>query len=317
MDKLGPSNSFATRTEPWASNSAIFLEDQIKATSWLTFNTGLRVSHYEGPVSENSADPRLGAAVQIPKLKWALRAFYGRYYQPPPLVTVNNPAARGPQCQSSSNLSCFVPLHGERDEQREFGLTIPFAGWAFDVANFRTGARDFFDHDVLGNSNIFFPLTLSHARLRGWEASATSPQIARAAQFHLVYSHAYSEWSGAITGGLVGGDSCPTPMCFLDHDQRDTLSTGVDLSLPWKSSAHFDVNYGSGFLDGDGPGHLPAHTSFDLALAKSFGEKLTLRFTGLNLSNNHYLLDNSNTFGGTHYVNPRQISVQLTYRFKY
>jgi outer membrane receptor protein involved in Fe transport len=91
----------------------------------------------------------------------------------------------------------------------------------------------------------------------------------------------------------------------------------LDLSLPWKSSANFDANYGSGFLDGDGPGHLPAHTTFDVALAKSFGEKLTLRFTGLNLSNNHYLLDNSNTFGGTHYVNPRTVSVQFTYRFKY
>ena len=318
MDRVMPGNSFfPTRTVPWASNSAVFLEDQIKAASWLTFNTGLRLSHYEGPVSENSADPRIGAAVQIPKLKWALRAFYGRYYQPPPLVTVNNPALSGTQCQNSSNPQCFVPLHGERDEQREFGLTIPLAGWAFDVANFRTGARNFFDHDVLGNSNVFFPLTLSHARLRGWEVSATSPRLARTAQFHLVYSHAYSEWSGSITGGLVGGDSCPAAVCSLDHDQRDTLSTGIDFSLPWKSTANFDLNYGSGFLDGDGPGHLPPHTTFDFGLAKSFGEKLTLRLTGLNLVNNHYLLDNSNTFGGTHYVNPRQVSVQLAYRFKY
>ena len=317
-DKLVPGNSFnPTRTEPWASNSAMFFEDQIKAASWLTFNTGVRLSHYEGPVSENSADPRIGAAVQIPKLKWALRAFYGRYYQPPPLVTVNNPALSGLNCQSSSNPQCFVPLHGERDEQREFGVTIPFAGWAFDLANFRTGARNFFDHDVLGNSNVFFPLTLSHARLRGWEASATSPRIAKTTQFHLVYSHAYSEWSGSITGGLIGGDSCDALLCSLDHDQRDTLSTGLDLSLPWKTSANFDLNYGSGFLDGDGPGHLPTHTTFDVGLAKSFGEKLALRFTGLNLSNNHYLLDNSNTFGGTHYVNPRTVSVQLTYRFRY
>jgi outer membrane receptor protein involved in Fe transport len=135
----------------------------------------------------------------------------------------------------------------------------------------------------------------------------------------MVYSHAYAEWSGTVTGGLIGGDSCDT-LCFLDHDQRDTLSTGLDLSLPWRSTANFDLTYGDGFLNGDGftlPTHLPPHTTFDLALAKSFGEKLTLRLTGLNLSNNHYLLDDSNTFGGTHYVNPREVSVQLTYRFRY
>jgi outer membrane receptor protein involved in Fe transport len=222
---------------------------------------------------------------------------------------VNNPALS----------QSFLPLHGERDEQREFGLAIPFQGWTFDVSNFRTAARNFFDHDALGNSNVFFPLTLAHARIRGWETTATSPKIASRAQFHLVYSHQYAEWSGDVTGGLIGGDSCDT-LCFLDHDQRDTLNAGFNLTLPWRSSADFDVNYGSGFLNGDGdvsPTHLPNHTSFDLALAKSFGENLTLRLAGLNLSNNHYMLDNSNTFGGTHFANPRQLSAQLTYRFRY
>jgi outer membrane receptor protein involved in Fe transport len=39
--------------------------------------------------------------------------------------------------------------------------------------------------------------------------------------------------------------------------------------------------------------------------------------TGLNLSNRRYLVDNSNTFGGTHFVNPRQIYFELRYRFHY
>ena len=306
FDSTGPDSVAPTRTMPWASVGAAFLEEQFKATSWLTFNGGLRLTHYEGPVSETSADPRLGAALRLPHLNWVLRAFYGRYYQPPPLVTVNNPALS----------QVFLPLHGERDEQREFGLAVPFLGWVFDVSNFRTAARNFFDHEALGNSNIFFPLTLAHARIRGWEATVTSPRIAGRGQFHLAYSHQHAEWSGAVTGGLVGADLCDT-LCFLDHDQRDTLSTGFGVTLPWQSSANFNVNYGSGFLDGDGPAHLASHTSFDLALSKSFGEKLSLRLTALNLSNNHFMLDNSNTFGGTHFANPREISGQIRYRFRY
>ena len=302
----GPDAVPAERTIPWANVEAAFLEEQFRATSWLTLNGGLRLTHYGGPVSENAADPRVGAAIQVPRLGWVLRGFYGRYYQAPPLVTVNSPALS----------QVFSPLRGERDEQREFGLAIPFQGWTFDLSNFRTGAHNFFDHDVLGNSNVFFPLTLQHARIRGWEATAKSPQIGGRGQFHLAYSHQYAEWAGIVTGGLIGGGSCDT-LCFLDHDQRDTLSTGFSATLPWKSSADVNVNYGSGFLDADGPAHLPTHTTFDLALAKSFGERVSLRVTGLNLSNNHYMLDNSNTFGGTHFVNPREISAQLRYSFRY
>ena len=44
---------------------------------------------------------------------------------------------------------------------------------------------------------------------------------------------------------------------------------------------------------------------------------MSFRLTALNLTNHRYLLDNSNTFGGTHYINPREISIQLKYRFRY
>lgn len=302
----GPDAVPASRTIPTADIEAAFVEEQFKATSWLTFNAGLRLTHYGGPVSENAADPRIGAAVRIPRVNWVVRGFYGRYYQGPPLVTVNNPLLS----------QSFLPLHGERDEQHEFGLAVPVQGWLFDVSNFRTGARNFFDHDAIGNSNVFFPLTLAHARIRGWEATARSPQIAGRGQFHFVYSHQFAEWSGEVSGGLIGGDACDT-LCFLDHDQRDTVSSGFNVLLPQRASGDFTVNYGSGFLDGDGPGHLPHHTTFDLALAKSFGENLSLRVTALNLSNHHYMLDNSNTFGGTHFANPREIYAQVTYRFHY
>jgi len=73
----------------------------------------------------------------------------------------------------------------------------------------------------------------------------------------------------------------------------------------------------SGFLDGDGPGHLPGHSTFDMAIGKSFGERISLRFTALNLANSRYLLDNSNTFGGTHFNYPRRVSVTIQYRFRY
>ena len=303
------------RDTAWGSVTSAFVEDQYRLTSWLTINGGVRLTHFESSVSENAADPRIGAALRIPKLGWVARAFYGRYYQAPPLLTVSGPIIN--ECNNPEAQCVFLPLHGERDEQREFGLAIPLKGWTFDVSNFRTGARNFFDHDVLGNSNIFFPVTLEHARIHGWEVSASSPRLANRFSWRLAYSHQYAQWNGVVTGGLNSGGSCEDMLCFLDHDQRDTLATGLNMTLPRRVWADFGVSYGSGFVDGDGPGHLPSHATYDLSLSKNFGENWSVRVTGLNLSNHHYLLDNSNTFGGTHFANPREISVQMKYRFRY
>jgi outer membrane receptor protein involved in Fe transport len=91
--------------------------------------------------------------------------------------------------------------------------------------------------------------------------------------------------------------------------------------MPLKSYAATDVYYGSGFTNGNSPpdpnNHLPGHTTFDLTLGKTIGDNLSLSVTGLNVTNLRVLLDNSFTFGGTHYLNPRQIYVQLRYRFHY
>ena len=75
--------------------------------------------------------------------------------------------------------------------------------------------------------------------------------------------------------------------------------------------------YGSGFTDGSSavPAHSGGHTTFDFSAGKAVAENVTLSVTALNLTNRRFLLDNSQTFGGTHYAEPRQIYVQVRYRF--
>jgi outer membrane receptor protein involved in Fe transport len=241
-----------------------------------------------------------------------LRASYSRFYQAPPLSTVSGPLLEFALQQGVD----FLPLRGERDEQRDFGITLPFRGWTFDFDNFRTNARNFFDHDALGNSNIFLPLTIDHVLIRGNEVSVRSPKLGGRANVHLAYSRQSVVGSGAVTGGLTDFEP-PAEAFYLDHDQLDTLSTGVDISLPWRSWTSMNVAYGSGFLNGDGPSHLPSYATFDLAVGKSFGEKWSARFTALNLTNDRHYIDLTNTFGGSHYSDPRMFTVQVVYRFHY
>ncbi len=123
--------------------------------------------------------------------------------------------------------------------------------------------------------------------------------------------------SGAVTGGLTDFSPPPGGSFYLDHDQRNTLSAGFDGNLPWRSFAAVTINYGSGFLNGDGPDHLPAYYTLDLSVGKSFGENWMVRFIGTNITNQRYMLDTSNTFGGTHWADPAMVSVQIKYRFHY
>ena len=293
---------------------AIFLEDQYKALSWLTLTAGARLTHFAGAISENAASPRLGGTVRIPHLNWVLRGFWGEYYQAPPLSTVTGPLLDFAVSQGLG----FIPLRGERDQEHQFGLNIPLRGWSLDVNNYHQRAHNYFDHNAIGNSNVFFPLTVDGARLYGWEVSIRSPRIARRGEVYLAYAYAHAEGAGAISGGLTAFSPPDSRYFQLDHDQRHTLHAGFNLTLPWRAFAGGNLYYGSGFTDGssDVPAHLQEHTTFDISAGKAVAESLTLSLTALNLTNRRFLLDNSATFGGTHYAEPRQIYLQIRYRFR-
>ncbi len=309
-----------------------FFSDKFKVTSWLTIIAGLRQSHFTSPsvgtqpgITENATDPRVGIAVQIPHLNWVFRAFYGQFYQPPPLLTATGPLSD----LANSQNSAFAPLHGERDREYQFGVTIPYRGWALDADTFQTRARNWLDHNNIGESNLFWPITWDAAEIQGWELTLRSPRLWHRGQAHLAYSNQFAQATSPITGGLV----CPPsmPLCPLypppgygpvDHDQRNTLNVGFTASLPWQSFASTNVYYGSGFHNGlpdaQYPGnYLPQHTTFDISLGKSFGEKYTVGFTALNVANRRVLLDNSLTFGGFHFNDPREIYVEFKWRFHY
>lgn len=298
------------REAPHGNLAVGFLEDQYKPLSWLTLTGGVRITRFHGALTENVATPRLGAAIRLPRTNIVLHGFYGRYYQAPPLSTINGPLLELALSQGIH----FVPLRGERDEEHQFGVSLPIRGWNIDTDYFRTGVKNFFDHDALGNSNIFFPLTIERARIRAVEVSVRSPLLFGRVQLHLAYSRQTIQGEGAVTGGLTDF-SPPSALFFLDHDQRHTLSTGFNVTLPGRGFLAGNIAYGSGFLDGDGPGHLPSHTTFDFSVGKGIGESWSVALQTVNLTNRRFLIDRSNTFGGTHFFEPRQIYFEVRHRF--
>jgi len=320
-----------TKSKAGAALFEFYLADHLRIGRYITLLGGERFSIYRAGLNESATYPRIGATLEIPRLHWVLRGFYGHFLQPAPVQTVSssvlNYAADLPGGENT-----FTPLPSERDEEHQFGVQIPWRGWTLDVDNFKTRVNNFLDHSNLGESNMYFPIAIDGALIRGWEMALRSPQIGRFGSLHLTYSNQIAEQRGAIIGGftcsLPGDPECDPPdfsYSPVDHDQRNTLNTGFTANLPKRTWFSSNVYYGSGFVNGleganvgpyNGP-YLPAHTTFDASVGHNFGERLSATFNAVNVTNHRVLLDNSVTIGGFHYNDPRTISAQLRYRFHF
>lgn len=305
------------------------VSDHLRVGRWITLLGGMRISSYHGGYTENAAYPRIGATLEIPRLHWVLRGFYGHFFQPAPVITVSSAFLNYVTGQPGQN--AFVPLPSERDEEHQFGLQIPWKGWLVDVDTFETRANNYLDHSNVGESNIYFPIAVDGALIQAWELAIRSPQLAHLGQFHLAYSNQLAQQRGNVIGGFTcsnpGDPACNLGPDYvpLDHDQRNTLNTGFTANLPFGTWFATNVYYGSGFANGlaganigpyNGP-YLPVHTTFDVSAGRSLGERWKVSGSVVNVTNHRVLMDNSITLGGFHYNDPRMFMAEVRYRFHF
>lgn len=296
-----------------------WVQDTYDVSHWVHLSAGVRYSHFQGLVTESATDPRYGMTVRVPKLDWVFSAFWGKYYQAPPLESLSGSLASYAAAQHSK----FLPLHGERDKERQFGVTIPLMGWTIEADYFVTESTNFFDHNPIGASDIYLPVTDQGALIRGRELTVRSPAFWRYGQVHLAYSNQTAQCFGSVSGGLVVPGTACGDYVSLDHDQRNTLNVGYNLDLPLGFYIGSNLSVNSGLMNGFAgpptyePSHLPSYAILDLTVGRNFSRNLQVSITGLNVTNKHLLTDNSLTFGGVHWNNPFQIYAELRYRFHY
>jgi hypothetical protein len=309
----------------------LYLTDHLRLGQYVTLLGGERFSVYHGGFDESAIYPRIGATVEIPRLHWVLRGFYGHFFQPAPLETVSSSVLNYASNLGNTGENAFTPLPSERDEEHQFGIQIPWKGWFLDVDTVKNRVNNFLDHSNLGESNMYFPIAVDGALVRAWEMTLRSPQLAHLGQFHVTYSNQIAQQRGNIIGGFTC--SIPTdPACdlgpgyiSLDHDQRDTLNTGFTTNLPLHTWFSTNVYYGTGFSNGlaganegpyNGP-YLPVHTTFDASAGHALGERWKFALNVINVTNHRVLQDNSVTIGGFHYNDPRMFQAELRYRFHF
>ncbi|MGH9606413.1 MAG: TonB-dependent receptor [Terracidiphilus sp.] len=328
-DGSGPSQA----NTPGNANAGLvefYLSDHLRLGRYVTLLGGERLSIFRSELDESAIYPRIGATVEIPRLHWVFRGFYGHFFQPAPIQTVSSSVLNYAGSLGGGE-NTFTPIPSERDEEHQFGVHIPYKGWALDVDTFKNRINNFLDHSNLGESNMYFPIAVDGALVRAWEMTLHSPQLSHYGRFYVTYSNQIAEQRGNIIGGFTC--SYPDdPACDLgpdyfavDHDQRDTLNTGFVANLPAHTWFSSNVYYGSGFSNGlagsgEGPwqgNYLPVHTTFGISAGHALGENWDVSASMLNVTNHRVLLDNSVTIGGFHLNAPRQIYATLRYKFKF
>jgi len=319
-----------TASDASAGLTEFYLSDHVHVGRYITLLGGERFSIYRAGLNESAIYPRIGATVEVPRLHWVLRGFYGHFFQPAPLETVSTSVLNYAGSLPSGE-NTFTPIPSERDEEHQFGIQIPWKGWLLDIDNVKNRVNNFLDHSNLGESNMYFPIAVDGALVRAWEMSLRSPQIAHRGQLYVTYSNQIAEQRGNIIGGFTCSIATD-PACDLepdytplDHDQRHTLNTGFTTNLPRHTWFASNVYYGSGFTNGlaganTGPyngAYLPVHATFDVSAGHSIGESWKISANLLNATNHRVLLDNSITIGGFHFNDPRMVSAELRYRFHF
>ena len=185
----------------------------------------------------------------------------------------------------------FIPLHGERDEEHQFGVTIPYRGWVLDADNFQTNVQNFLDHNNIGESSIFFPdhhLAGPDSRLG---SSRSALRASRIAANFISPTPTRSPKAAAPSPAASPISRCISPDCRRSITTSATRSTSAATSLcPGAPTLPTNVYYGSGFSNAfpgqPYPGnYLPQHTTFDLSLGKDFGERFSASLTALNVAN--------------------------------
>ena len=271
-----------------------FLEDELKATSQLTFNAGVRLDHVSKTGDGVRLSPRVSAV-------WAgaggtkAHIGYARYYVPAP--------------QETENLfSTGSAARGETDDYIDAGVEQKLGELTLGIDAYSRSARNLIQERELGASRIVTSYNLGRARLRGIELTST-------------YSDGpVSLWANFAvakgTGRKIvsdGGDFTPAQLAYaasrdvpLYLDQRVTASGGASYRLG-RLRLSGDILYGSG-MRRTAPGgsanqdQLPAYAQVDLAAVyhvTGLGHRpADLRLDVINFLDRRYALRDGTALGG-------------------
>ncbi|MGA7833649.1 MAG: TonB-dependent receptor, partial [Acidimicrobiales bacterium] len=238
---------------------ALFAQDSITKGPW-NFNLGLRFDYYDGIVTANQIEPRLGIAYNIKPTNTVLRISYARTLETPfneNLVLssegCNDAVISAIMTSTISPCVSNVPLTPGWRNEFHAGLEQAFGKYfVLDGEYIWKYTHLAYDFSVLGGTPITFPIEWHNSKIPGFAIRGSMPNFHGLSAF-IVMSHVAARFftpqvSGV--GAVPGGSS----VFRIDHDEAFNQTTHVQYQPlkngPWIS---FNWRYDSGLVAGPVP----------------------------------------------------------------
>jgi hypothetical protein len=245
----------------------MYLQDAITTGPW-TFNLGIRDDQYNGFVSHNEPQPRIGIAYNIKKTNTVLRVSYARMLETPfneNLILSDtgcaNPVLNGILPCVANAATPFSP--GWRNEfhaglQQAFGKYLVFSGeyvWKY--------THNAYDFGVFGATPLTFPIEWHNSKIPGVAGRVSVPNFHG---FTALFDFS-SVQARFFTPQIGGAGAAPAAVgAFrIDHDEKFNETTHLQYQIgkrgPWVG---FNWRYDSGLVAGAVPFAADTTTPVDL-----------------------------------------------------
>jgi hypothetical protein len=236
-----------------------FIQDTITKNNW-TFNLGVRFDYYDGIVTANQVEPRLGIAYNIKPTSTVLRVSYARTLETPfnenlvlSSLGCNNAVIAALMASTITPCVSNVPLSpGLRNEfhaglEQAFGRHLVVDGeyiWKY--------THRAYDFSVLGNSPITFPIEWARSKIPGYAIRASFPNWRGLSAFLVMSSVAARFFQPQVSG--IGAAPVGSEVFRIDHDEKLNATAHMQYQ-PWKKGPWFGFNwrYDSGLVAGPVP----------------------------------------------------------------
>ncbi len=236
-----------------------FIQDTITKKNW-TFNLGLRFDYYDGLVTANQVEPRMGIAYNIKQTNTVLRVSYARSLETPfnenlvlSSLGCNDPVINALMSSTISPCVSSVPLSPGWRNEFHVGLGQAFGKYlVFDGEYIWKYTHKAYDFSVLGNSPITFPIEWDRSKIPGYAFRVSVPNWRGLTAF-VVMSHVAARFFEPQVSG-IGATPVGSEVFRIDHDENFNETTHLQYQ-PWKKGPWFGFNwrYDSGLVAGPVP----------------------------------------------------------------